>query len=366
MLALMLGWKSVKEFKSEGLAQQSKFSIIVPFRNEAENLPELLLSLSSLDYPNSHFEIILVNDESEDKSIQACFHFKRNHPEILFSIINNNRQTNSPKKDAITTAIALARFDYILTTDADCAVPSSWLQLYNECILKTKAKLIAAPVSFFRAISTKDRFLNYLIAFQELDFMSLQAAGISGFGLKRAFMCNGANMCYERKAFYEASGFDGNSDISSGDDVFLLQKFNELKFPTAFLKSEKAIVYTKPQGSLGQLFSQRIRWASKTSAYTALLPKLIGICVFLMNLLLLFGLLFTLLELIPYQWLLFSFTLKFMVDLGLLYFSAEFFRKKYLLSHYLWCSLVYPFFATIVAIISLFTEFEWKGRRFKK
>ena len=366
MLGLMHGWKAVKEINIEGLAPNSKFSIIVPFRNEAENLPDLLLSLSNLKYPTSHFEIILVNDESEDKSLEACFYFKRNHPEILFSVINNKRQTNSPKKDAITTAIASARFDYIVTTDADCAVPSSWLQLYNECLLTTKAKLIAAPVSFFREISIKDQFLNYLIAFQELDFMSLQVAGISGFGLKQPFMCNGANMCYEKNAFYAASGFEGNSDISSGDDVFLLQKFNELNFSTTFLKSEKAIVYTKPQGSISQLFSQRIRWAAKTSAYSALFPKIIGTCVFLMNSLLIVGVVFTLLELIAYQWLLFSFTLKFVVDLGLLYFSATFFRKKYVLSHYLWCSLIYPFFATSVAIASLFSGFEWKGRSFKK
>ena len=366
MLLLIYGWKAVKSFKSKGLAPETKFSIIVPFRNEAENLPRLLISLSNLEYPSTHFEIILVNDESEDKSLQACFHFKRTHPELQFSVINNKRKTNSPKKDAIVTAIELSRFDYILTTDADCEVPVSWLQLFNECVLQTDAKLIAAPVSFFKVNTFKEQFLNYLIVFQELDFMSLQAAGIGGFGLKQPFMCNAANMCYEKKAFYEATGFDGNFDISSGDDVFLLQKFHELKLKTEFLKSEKSVVFTKAQGSILQLYAQRIRWAAKTSAYTALFPKIIGLCVLLMNLLIIITIVLSLLQFIPYQGLLFSFLLKFIADLGLLYFSATFFRKKYTLSHYLWSSIVYPFFSTSVALLSMFSGFTWKGRSFKK
>ncbi|WP_026837397.1 glycosyltransferase family 2 protein [Gillisia sp. JM1] len=364
--ALILGWKKVASFELSGAAPLNKFSIITPFRNEAENLPELLLSLSNINYPKTHFEIILVNDESEDNSVQACFHFKQRNPELQFSIINNIRKTNSPKKDAITTAIISSRFEYIITTDADCAVPALWLQAFNEKIIETDAAMIAAPVSFFSARSSKERFLNYLAAFQELDFMSLQAAGIGGFGLNRPFICNGANLCYEKRAFYEVEGFQGNSNISSGDDVFLLQKFKDLNYPVCFLKSEQAIVYTKPQASLQTLFSQRIRWAAKTTAYKSVFAKLIGLSVLLVNLFLVIGLILTLLNEVNYELVLFSFLIKFLVDLGLLYYSATFFRKKTMLSHFLWCSLLYPFFSTLVAILSLFSGFEWKGRSFKK
>lgn len=364
--ALILGWKKVDRFKLSGAAPLNKFSIIIAFRNEAENLPELFLSLSNINYPKTHFEIILVNDESEDTSVKNCLHFKQSHPELLFSVINSKRITNSPKKDAITTAIDSARFDYIITTDADCAVPALWLQAFNEKITETKAAIIAGPVSFFSASFSKERFLNYLTAFQELDFMSLQAAGIGGFGLNRPFICNGANLCYEKKTFNEVEGFQGNSNISSGDDVFLLQKFKDLNYPVCFLKSEQAIVYTKPQASLQTLFSQRIRWAAKTTAYKSVFAKLIGLSVLLVNLFLVIGLILTLFNDVNYELVLFSFLIKFLVDLGLLYYSATFFRKKTMLSHFLWCSLLYPFFSTLVAILSLFSGFEWKGRSFKK
>ncbi len=364
--AFLLGWKKVKNFELNGVAPLKKFSIIIPFRNEAENLPDLLYSLSNLKYPRSYFEIILVNDDSEDSSLQACFHFKQSHPDLNFSIINNQRKTNSPKKDAIITAIEASRFEYILTTDADCIIPSKWLIAYNESILKTRAAFIAGPVSFIYGGSIKEKFLNYLVAFQDLDFMSLQAASIGAFGLKMPFMCNAANMCYKKEAFLNAEGYVGNSNISGGDDVFLLQRFIELNYPVSYLKSEAAIVETKPQPSLESLFSQRIRWAAKATAYKSGFAKLVGAIVFLMNLGILVIIVLVLFEMIQYQVLLFSFAVKITTDLSLLYISARFFRKKMILSHYLWSSLLYPFFSTTVAIISLFSGFQWKGRSFKK
>jgi biofilm PGA synthesis N-glycosyltransferase PgaC len=366
ILALYIGWQKTKEFHLQGLPAITKFSIIIPFRNEAENLPELLYSLSNLDYPKSLFEIIMVNDESEDKSVALCLQFKRSNPTLNLTVLNTHRKTNSPKKDALTTAINSARFGYIITTDADCAVPTSWLQAFNEKIIETNADLIAGPVSFFAAYSSIEKFLNYLAAFQELDFMSLQAVGIGGFGLNSPFICNAANMCYKKESFQKVDGFKGNLNISSGDDVFLLQKFTELNYPVTFLKTEKAIVYTKPQASLKDLFSQRIRWAAKTSAYKSMFAKLIGLSVLMMNLSLVLLFALTPFDLVPYQILLFGFFTKFLVDLNLLYVSADFFSKKILLSHYLWSSIMYPFFTTIVGFLSLFKGFNWKGRSFKK
>lgn len=364
--ALFVGWTRVEKCQFKEALPLHKFSIIIPFRNEAENLPSLLYSLSTLNYPTSFFEIILVNDESEDSSLQACFHFKQSHPSVNFSILNNNRSTNSPKKDAVTTAIASSRFKYIVITDADCLVPISWLKAYNEKIMETNASLIAGPVSFVNERFTNEKFLNYLVAFQDLDFMSLQAAGIGGFGLKMPFMCNAANMCYKKEAFLNASGYQGNSHISGGDDVFLLQKFTELNYPVSFLKSEAGLVQTKPQDSLKTLFSQRIRWAAKAPAYKSVFAKFTGIMVLLMNLVIILAIILGMFGLIPSELLLGVFALKFTVDLCLLYVSAKFFRKKILLSHYLWCSLLYPFFANTIAIMSLFSKFQWKGRSFKQ
>jgi cellulose synthase/poly-beta-1,6-N-acetylglucosamine synthase-like glycosyltransferase len=70
-------------------AIRTRFTIIVPFRNEAANLPLLLDSISKLHYPKERFEVILVDDESEEVF----------SPHSLFNIriIKNNRVSNSLK-----------------------------------------------------------------------------------------------------------------------------------------------------------------------------------------------------------------------------------------------------------------------------
>lgn len=365
ILAFLWGWYKIPIFKVKEIPAEIKFSIVVPYRNEAENLPVLLKSFTFLRYPSSHFEIILINDSSEDYSRKICSDFKKAYPDLQIQLAENFRISGSPKKDAIAIALSISNFEYIITTDADCIVPKYWLQVYNENILSEDLKLIAGPVKIVPSDSpVKDKKL--LHTFQELDFMSLQAAGAGGFGLNKAFICNGANLCYSKSSFFEVEGYKGNGNISSGDDVFLLQKFSAQRLKTAFLKSEEAIVLTQPQQDLTSLISQRIRWAAKTSAYKSTFAKITGLVVLLMNFSLVVTMILALLQVISYLTLSLAFLSKFIVDFLLLYNAADFFNRKYILRNYFWSSLLYPFFSTSVAILSLFKKFEWKGRNFRR
>jgi cellulose synthase/poly-beta-1,6-N-acetylglucosamine synthase-like glycosyltransferase len=356
----MYGWNQVPEFKTEHFEPKTGFSIIVPFRNEAENLPELLKSISKLKYPASHFEILLINDASEDDSGKICSEFRAEHPNLKISILENELLTGSPKKNALKRGIENGNFQYIVTTDADCVVPEFWLQTFNDFILKTDADMICAPVRF-RNSEEKKLFQK----FEELDFMSLQATTIGAFGMEQPFMCNGANLCYKKEAFLAAEGFTGNEKIASGDDVFLLQKFQKKGLKVKFLKSEKAIVETKPQQTLPQLISQRVRWAAKATAYKSSFSKFAGLSVLLMNVSLVIGAFLVLFEHLPEQPILIIFLLKFNADFILIFLAAKFFKKELLMRNYFWCSIVYPFFSGFIALKSLFSGFEWKGRRFR-
>ncbi len=331
-----------------------------------------------MEYPFTHYEIILVNDDSNDDSRKICANFRNDHPHFRITLLENNRLTGAPKKDAITKAVNKAMYSYILTTDADCILPPFWLHAFNEILLETRSSLIAGPVSSrLRKLKDEEGNVNpdktvdkqshkYLHAFQEMDLMSLQAAGVGAFGLNKPFMANGANLCYAREAFLKVDGFKGNEDITSGDDVFLLQKFEKNGFKTVFLKCREAIVYTQPQPDLASLISQRIRWAAKTPAYNSFFAKITGLLVLLMNFTLVICGLLVLPEIIPYEPVLMAFLFKFLADLYLLYLAARFFKRKEMLRNYFWSSVVYPFFSSAVAIMSLFTKFDWKGRKFSR
>ena len=362
MLFLLYGFSKIPNFSGKNLAKKTHFSIVIPYRNEAENLPQLFESLLKLKYPPEMFDIIAVNDASEDNSAELWQNFQMENHGLQIKLLENIRKSGSPKKDAISLAISVAAYDYILTTDADCEVPPGWLGEFDAFIQETGAVAVAAPVM----IKTEDPKMSFLTGFQELDFFSLQAATIGGFGVDHPFMCNGANFCYSKKAFLEVNGFEDNNKVASGDDVFLLQKLQKAGFKTALLKSAAATVRTLPATSWKQVFIQRVRWAAKASAYKDFFSRSIGILVFLMNLIVVAAGIMAVLHLVPVYLLLFCFLLKFNVDFYLIYHGARFFNRENVMRIYFVSSLFYPFFSTTVAFYSLFSGYNWKGRYFKK
>ncbi|REG96495.1 glycosyltransferase family 2 protein [Flavobacterium aquicola] len=347
---LIYGFTKINDFEYIGLPPKTSFSIIVPFRNEAENLPVLLESFSKLNYPTDLFEVILVDDASD-------LRFKINDLGFKISLIDNIRVSNSPKKDAIATAMEIVKTDWVITTDADCVVSENWLLTLDNFIQLNPVAMIAGAVTY----DYQDSFLHH---FQQLDLASLQGATIGSFGIKKGFMCNGANFAYTKSFFQELKGFKGNNSIASGDDVFLLQKALS-KFPekVSYLKSENTIVTTKPADDWKSLFYQRVRWASKTTSYQSFFGKRLGMIVFLMNFGFVYCFVLTLLGMLPYFLIWVYFLIKFGIDTVLIQKTKHFLTKhkiRYLLLSSLW----YPFFSTAVALYCLFGKYEWKGRRF--
>lgn len=352
ILWLVYGFKKVAIYKPNFTkTPKTTFTIVVPFRNEAQNLPLLLASISQLNYPKHLFEVILVDDDSHEKFqyLKATFQIR---------IIDTIRLSNSPKKDAIATAIPHVQTDWVVTTDADCLVPKNWLLTFDGFIRQEQVQMVAAPVNY--PVSN-----SFLAHFQQLDLMSLQGATIGSFGIGKGFMCNGANFAYTKIFFESLNGFEGNTNIASGDDVFLLQKaVQQSPEKVGYLKSKTAVVCTQPTTSWKELFYQRVRWAAKTGSYQSVFGKCLGLLVFAANLSFIVAFAF----LLSGIWSFLSFelflVLKFSVDFMLLLTTNRFLGNSRM-SSWLLGSLVYPFFSVAVALYSLFGTYKWKGRRFK-
>ncbi|WP_035692594.1 glycosyltransferase family 2 protein [Flavobacterium sasangense] len=348
---LIYGCNRMKRFSRKEFTPKTSFTIVVPFRNEKENLPNLLHSISLLHYPKELVEVILVDDDSEEVfSVQ----------DLVFSlkVIKNERKSNSPKKDAIETAIQIAKNDWIITTDADCLVQKDWLKIYDQYIQENEVEMVASGVCYV----PKSGFLS---AFQNLDFLSLQGATIGSFGMNQPFMCNGANFAYSKVFFKELNGFQGNEMIASGDDVFLLQKaVSYAPKKVGFLLAKESIVATKPVENWSELFQQRVRWASKSTGYSSFYGKLLALVVFGGNLVWILSFLLWLTSVLDQNIFMLFVALKFLIDFILIYKTANFFESK--LQYVLASSLLYPFFSVSVAVYSLFGKYNWKGRKFSK
>lgn len=357
---LYIAYENVKTFKLTSKNSETRFSIIIPFRNEEDNINNLMRSINLIEYPKTLYEIILVDDDSNDNSVELIkTHLKRNSEQEI-SIIKNKRHSNSPKKDAIETAISKAKHEWILTTDADCLLPKLWLQSFDECISLASPKIIAAPLTYNISNSILD-------SFQLHDILSLQTATIGGFGIKNPFLCNGANLCYQKNVFIEVGGFKGNNAIASGDDLFLLEKIKQ-KYPenVKFLKTNHATVITKPESTLKTLLNQRVRWASKTSASTSIFNKALAFIVLIGNSAIIIGFIFALLQQLSWKFVFVIFILKFVVDFLFILKSHVFFKQKTNLRFYPINSLLYPFFVITISCYSVFFKYKWKDRFFYK
>ena len=361
VLWLFIGNSRLPETSTQSVPPTIGFTIVVPFRNESKNLLELIESLRQLDYPSKLCEIIFVDDDSSDGSvliIEKEFQNKKNP--IAYSILKNEQTSGSPKKNAITLANKKASKDWIIVTDADCEVPKNWLRAYNEYILAVQPKLICGPVATKANGSTLQRF-------QELEGFSLQSATWAGFGLKTPFLCNGANMAYKRETFIALDGYLGNDHISSGDDVFLLEKA-QIRFPNDvyYLKNKDAIVITKPVYTWQAILNQRQRWASKTKNQKSKLPKLVGLVVFTVNFWMVFGLIAHLFWLENLMNFLVFLMFKCLLDALLLSESSKFFGRNLSLLSYLKTAIIYPPLTLLIVMRSFYRSNHWKGRQIAK
>lgn len=330
------------------------FSILVSARNEAKNIERLIRTIGTLNYPKELFELIIIDDNSEDETRKLAENVLL-AAGIDFSIIDNDSGSGSPKKRAITKAIAWAKHEQIICTDADCEVPANWLHTFSAIYDQKEAMFISGPVTFFdqKNVSFGRGIWNKL---QIVEFASLVGSGAAALWLKNPNMCSGANISYTKTAFEAVKGYEGNEEIASGDDEFLMHKI-AAHFPNKvfFNYNKQATVLTNDQADLKSFYSQRKRWAGKWTFYDSLAPKLLAVFVFAVNLLTI-GAIFTLdFETLAIRW--FS-EILFLIP-------VLFFLKK---SKNIWLivplQVIYPFYVIIFGLSSLGkTSYHWKGRK---
>ena len=189
-------------------------------------------------------------------------------------------------------------------------------------------------------------------------------------------MCNGANLAYEKAAFYEVNGFKGIDAVASGDDMLLMHKIYK-RYPerTMFLKSKDAIVQTKPVENVSAFFNQRIRWASKADKYDdkRILPVLLLVYFFNLMLLILpfvsffrnprysiFNIQYSLIT----AWIILL-LFKTIAELFFLFPIAFFFNRQRMLWVFPVMQPFHILYTIIAGLLGKFGNYDWKGRKVK-
>ncbi len=352
LLLLIYGWNKTKALGSISSANERSFTVIIPFRNEAIAIHHLIRSLTELNYPTNKFEVILVNDHSEDNSenvVKSLIHDKPN-----FSLVNLE-EGDTGKKNAITKAVELAKGEFIATTDADCVVPPDWLQIIDASFNSDSVKMVFGGVRL--------REGSFFSRLQAIEFSSLIGSGASTLGLGFFSMCNGANLAFRKNAFEGVNGYQGNLEVPSGDDEFLARKIaNACPESIRFLKTKEAVVITKPAHSLKAFFNQRLRWAGKWKYNSSWSTKLLAIQILMVQMVFIGLILMASIQNDPLWLFVLLIGVKILLETMVIYPVARFLGAKWSWFAFFVLQLIYPFYVIAIGIMSQGMTYSWKGR----
>ncbi|MGD0589980.1 MAG: glycosyltransferase [Bacteroidota bacterium] len=335
-----------------------RISVVVAARNEEKDIEKCLQSLLKQTYPTNSYEIIIVDDGSTDKTASIVKSFSEHYANIhLLSLMFDSEQKIGRKPIALAKGIAQATGEIILTTDADCLVPSQWIEImvnhFEEGVV-----FVAGPVAE-RDSST------FFAKMEQLEFLGLitTAAGLIGSG--RPIICNGANLAYRKDAFTAIDGF--NEKSSSNDDESLMNKMVHRKIgKVVFAPEADGVVTTNSSNTVSTFFRQRIRWANKRGHYEdkSILFTLVGLYIFFASMLLTMVLLFREPQLI--QLFTVAFGGKILVDYFTLRSGARLFRQRIPIFHFLIAEFLHVPYIVIAAAIGQVASMQWKGRTLRR
>ncbi|MBU3662342.1 MAG: glycosyltransferase [Bacteroidetes bacterium] len=356
ILFYLVGWLLIKEYKQVLSEPTQYFTILIPARNEAKVISDCLNSILTQEYPREKYEIIVIDDHSEDATSLIVKQFISVNP--LFNIRLIALQEHLPhgnKKEGITLGVSMAKFEHILLTDADCLRGTLWIKSIAQFIQTKPTQMLYAPV-FFSAENTFEKI-------QALEFAGLVGIGAAAIQLKNPNMCSAANLMFTKTAFEIVGGYKDNMHLASGDDEFLLHKVFK-KYPNEvwFLKDRRTIVSTSPNASLDQLAQQRKRWVSKSTKYDERYITAILVGAYLFNLSIVVNLIVGIWQ-APFFYVgIWQLFIKTLVEGLFLYQICAFFNDRKLI---FLLPLAEPFHILYVLIIGIWANtkpFTWKNR----
>lgn len=332
-------------------------TIVVPARNEQENIAACLDSLVTQNYPGDKIEIIVIDDNSTDDTENIIQDYCDRYPFVQRISLGICPAGISPKKRALEVGIRAASGEIILTMDADCVASPNWIQgiirHYEDDV-----GMVAGLVAFLPRSET-----TLFHKIQSLEFIGLITAGIGSIGINDPIIANGANLSFRKNVFNEVRGYQGNSHIISGDDDLLLQKIDQATdWRIAAAISPETIVHTKPVSDFNSFMNQRIRWASKSFIYKKISLVVFLVAVYLFYLVIFVSLPFSVrfFAIFPYPAI--ALFVKFFVDFLLILKGTAVVNRKNLRKYFLIADFAQIPYILYVGFASIVKTFEWKGR----
>ncbi|MBC8182023.1 glycosyltransferase [candidate division KSB1 bacterium] len=354
ILYFYFGLFKIKQGKN---SDKQPVTILVPARNEEENIKFCLDSLIQQNYPKEKLRIIVIDDDSTDRTGEIVRGYFDKHKYVQMIHLEKCPPNISPKKRALQAGIDAAEGEIIFTIDADCWAEPDWLNtIINE--FSEKVGMVTGYVLFNKEL---EKTLFHKI--QSLEFLGLTTAGIGSIGAGDPIIANGANLAFRRRTFFDAQGYQNENHIISGDDDLLLQNINQkTNWQITASTNPQTFIKTKPVSNLNDFFNQRIRWASKGLIYKKMSLVFFLVSVYIYYLLLFISLPFALWFPLYFPYPLYAFGIKLIVDFLLILKATSLVGRKDLRKYFLLTEILQLPYIIYVGFAGIMGAFSWKGR----
>ena len=231
-----------------------RVSVIVPARNEAENLFSLFETLEKQTLDD--FQIILVDDRSEDNTFEMMNTFRKKHPERV-EVIRNDKTFygKNPKQMVLDIGAKAAAGEILLFTDADCRAGERWVEYMISPFTDDKVGLVFGSV-------TSENGTGLLRNFQIFDHLLRYHYTASCAGLKNPTGGFGNNLAIRSKALDEIGGFS-DIEFSVTEDAQLIARVRDTgRWVIEAQTTVEATVVTLPAEGWMELCRQELRWST--------------------------------------------------------------------------------------------------------
>lgn len=230
-------------------------SVIIAAKNEAQNLTANLPFILNQNYPQ--FEVIVVNDQSQDETVKVLDGFKKHNPFLKY--FNVDKDLKSSKKKALDFGIQQAKYEHLILTDADCKPQSvMWLNhLQNS--FSTQHQLVIG----FSPYQKQASYINSIIRFETLQ-TAINYFGFSQLGM--TYMGVGRNLAYTKSLYKKLKGFTSHNNLLSGDDDLLVNQAAKTSHIALCIHPD-SFVESLPKTNIKAWISQKRRHITTATYY---------------------------------------------------------------------------------------------------
>lgn len=322
-----------------------EFSIIVAAKDEAKNIENLITGLSKINYPIDIYEVIIVNDNSKDETLQRAKEFAKKLDN--FKIVTAVDKIYPGKRGALDYGISLSRYSNIIITDADCKPENNWL-LHHSKKNSTGCDFVFGVAPFYQ----KNSCVNKISCYENFrnTLLSISAANL-GF----PYTASARNFSFRKDAFKKIGGYENTTDTISGDDDLLLREAVKNNFKICVLTTAGSFVYSEAKKTFKEYFSQRARH-TQSSLHYSIKQKLFLAVWHLLNIVFVFSPL-----LIPISlYFVLPISIKIIFDSTTAVINQRKFGYRFSIFEVIYLQLVYEIFLIVHFITAKFGKIKWK------